>query len=303
MTHEGDDYFVSSRENIGASPIERRFDVAGIKAAELQTIAKFEIKPTPEDELVISKAKLAVERISTLYNPNFEFVPQYELHLLFPGGTFEASDGECRSAFCNRLTGVIGIDRSDTPISLALRLAHELFHLAGGSNAQIDVSQDHRDAGLEEGVVCELEEQAYQILKDDSLFAPEIALTEEIKHRLEQLIPADQINQNLLAHMYAIPLADAENILSTMKGPKTDDYKVGYVGGRLSRLLEEERLTLRGRLSERESFEQRVKRIQSYMLPPLTRHDAVAILLKAFLTRDSHLLANLDSRFPADNET
>lgn len=287
----GKTYEQPSRNSMEQQQVSEEF--GRVYRIERERRAQYEVQPTEKELSVIADAFVAVDLVISRYGQKAQAFSREQIHIVQPGAVEKITEGAFRGAYYNWLISQITVDRQSSDIGLAVGVAHEMFHGNGPHTANGKVPGDSFQI-IDEGIVGELEFQAYQVLRNNPTYKEEIEATDRIKPWMDELMKRAGMESSarelVLNNLYAFPLEDARKIIRCFESGQEEDYKLGYLSGSLKRLLHEDKLALRGRTDERKMF---YRLLEAKGDKTRNRDETVRDAIRAFLAKDMTKLGRL----------
>ena len=261
-------------------------EFARVYKIESERWSRYEVQPTEREHSIISDAFAAVDSVISRYEQKGEGFSREQIHIVQPGAVEEITKGKFATAYHNWLISQITVDRQSTEVGLAVVIAHEMFHGNGPKTPEGKVPTSHWQM-IEEGIVSELEFQAYEVLRDMPAYREEIAATDRIKPWMDQLMERagmeSSVREQVLNSLYAFPLQEAQKIICCFESGQTEEYKLGYLSASLKELIQEDKLAVRGRAEEMKMFNRLVEHKGD---KTRNRDEVIRDVISAYLAKD-----------------
>jgi hypothetical protein len=273
-----------SRNSMEQQQVSEEF--ARADTIEREKRSHYEVYPTEREFSIIADAFAAVDSVISRYGQKAQAFSREQIHIVQPGAVEEITKGKFATAYHNWLISQITVDRQSTEIGLAVVIAHEMFHGNGPKTPEGKVPSPLWRM-VEEGIVSRLEFQAYQTLRNNPDYQKEIEATDRIKPWMSKLMERagmeTSVRAQILDNLYAFPLKDAQNIIRCFESGQTEEYKLGYLSGSLKRLLQEDKLAVRGRVDEMKIFN---SFLEDKGGKARNRDEAIRDVIRAYLAKD-----------------
>lgn len=217
----------------------------------------YEVEPTAEEKNIIALTEKLADKIAGDYGGDPQPFPLDRLHLVEEDGVEKISNYESRGGIADYLYFTIIVNRSASPLQLAVVLTHEFLHLKSfkaikrkeskgkgkiyleRSGVQI-ISNDNLEGifgDLEEAIVEECVRQLYQSeFRKHPLFAKDVKEIDQIaswfnENLKRRGVPLEK-RKSFFSNLYYI--TDRQAILDYLASDKSDEKKLGYLQGALS---------------------------------------------------------------------
>ncbi|PIT92072.1 MAG: hypothetical protein COU08_04430 [Candidatus Harrisonbacteria bacterium CG10_big_fil_rev_8_21_14_0_10_42_17] len=258
---------------------------AWLEEHDYEDTKPYERSASETDANIIALAESWVDHYVTSYGGNPKPFPPESILILEEGSVPLVTEGKLRGGFHSLLSQRIAVERSQSDVSFAACVAHELLHAKSYKAVQVfkdgDIGPyrsglrvfDRTDEGhyftdLEEAIVVESTDRFFKTeLIQNPLFISEInALTvvkRWVKKSMEIRNFSEDRQRDILDQLYSLP--HLETIAQALEGEVDSDdpemYKIGYIDSILIKAIQEENIGSPGRERERKAFKDTLEEI------------------------------------------
>ena len=274
------DHQPSFEQIIGGTQEEQdALRIKAAKATERGIEEKYEqyiVERTPPEDAAIKSAVSYTSEVARQYGSTKQ-VDEKRIFLLKPGAIQEVSKNNMRKGFYEPFNQIIAVDRYESIAVLAVRVAHELFHMHSYHSAQIfqDTNSAIYRSGIgmlgreqewayfsfaEEAIIATLSKRFFdEVICHDPLYEEDIRYTGLIKdwmiNNLKKAeLPEDKMSSRMSFIQEILIFPNGKSMFEVLIDQEKEfAIKLGYFSDRYEKELKQGNI-MRERRKEREAF-------------------------------------------------